>query len=62
LNDLKSRQLVNKGLKPEDPDMQDGKVIVKADPGKGLRWRRLFRPICSRHTLATVRKNKAPEK
>ena len=25
-----------KGLKPEDLDMQDGKVIVKADPGKGL--------------------------
>jgi CO/xanthine dehydrogenase Mo-binding subunit len=24
-----------KGLKPEDLDMQDGKVIVKADPGKG---------------------------
>ena len=25
-----------KGLKPEDLDMQDGKVIVKADPSKGL--------------------------
>jgi CO/xanthine dehydrogenase Mo-binding subunit len=25
-----------KGLKPEDLDMQDGKVIVKADPGKGV--------------------------
>jgi CO/xanthine dehydrogenase Mo-binding subunit len=25
-----------KGLKPEDLDMQDGKVIVKAEPGKGL--------------------------
>jgi CO/xanthine dehydrogenase Mo-binding subunit len=25
-----------KGLKPEDLDMKDGKVIVKADPGKGL--------------------------
>ncbi len=25
-----------KGLKPEDLDMQGGKVIVKADPGKGL--------------------------
>jgi CO/xanthine dehydrogenase Mo-binding subunit len=25
-----------KGMKPEDLDMQDGKVVVKADPGKGL--------------------------
>ena len=25
-----------KGLKPEDLDMKDGKVIVKADPGKGV--------------------------
>ena len=25
-----------KGLKPEDLDMRDGKIIVKADPGKGL--------------------------
>jgi CO/xanthine dehydrogenase Mo-binding subunit len=25
-----------KGLKPEDLDLQDGKVIVKADPGKGV--------------------------
>jgi CO/xanthine dehydrogenase Mo-binding subunit len=25
-----------KGLKPEDLDMQGGKVVVKADPGKGL--------------------------
>jgi CO/xanthine dehydrogenase Mo-binding subunit len=25
-----------KGLKPEDLDMKNGKVIVKADPGKGL--------------------------
>jgi CO/xanthine dehydrogenase Mo-binding subunit len=25
-----------KGLKPEDLDMQGGKVIIKADPGKGL--------------------------
>jgi CO/xanthine dehydrogenase Mo-binding subunit len=25
-----------KGLKPEDLDMADGKVIVKADPGKGI--------------------------
>ena len=25
-----------KGLKPEDLDMKDGKVVVKADPGKGL--------------------------
>ncbi len=25
-----------KGLKPEDLDMQDGKVVVKNDPGKGL--------------------------
>jgi CO/xanthine dehydrogenase Mo-binding subunit len=25
-----------KGLKPEDLDMQDGKVIVKAEPGKGV--------------------------
>ncbi len=25
-----------KGLKPEDLDMQDGKVVVKADPSKGL--------------------------
>ena len=25
-----------KGLKPEDLDLQDGKVIVKADPGKSL--------------------------
>ena len=25
-----------KGLKPEDLDMQDGKVIVKADPSKGV--------------------------
>jgi len=25
-----------KGLKPEDLNMQGGKVIVKADPGKGL--------------------------
>jgi CO/xanthine dehydrogenase Mo-binding subunit len=25
-----------KGMKPEDLDMQGGKVIVKADPGKGL--------------------------
>lgn len=25
-----------KGLKPEDLDMQNGKVVVKADPGKGL--------------------------
>ena len=25
-----------KGLKPEDLDMRDGRVVVKADPGKGL--------------------------
>jgi CO/xanthine dehydrogenase Mo-binding subunit len=25
-----------KGLRPEDLDMQDGKVIVRADPGKGV--------------------------
>jgi CO/xanthine dehydrogenase Mo-binding subunit len=25
-----------KGLKPEDLDMQDGKVVVKAEPGRGL--------------------------
>ncbi len=25
-----------KGLKPEDLDMRDGKVVIKADPGKGL--------------------------
>ncbi|MDI9612554.1 MAG: molybdopterin-dependent oxidoreductase [Acidobacteriota bacterium] len=25
-----------KGLKPEELDMRDGKVVVKADPGKGL--------------------------
>jgi len=25
-----------KGLKPEDLDMQGGKVVIKADPGKGL--------------------------
>ncbi len=25
-----------KGAKPEDLDMQDGKVVFKADPGKGL--------------------------
>lgn len=25
-----------KGLKPEDVDMQDGKIIVKSDPGKGV--------------------------
>jgi CO/xanthine dehydrogenase Mo-binding subunit len=26
-----------KGLKPEDLDMQDGKVVVKADPSKGMK-------------------------
>jgi CO/xanthine dehydrogenase Mo-binding subunit len=32
-----------KGLKPEDLDMKDGKVIVKADPGKGLPLARAVR-------------------
>ena len=31
-----------KGLKPEDLDMQDGKVIVKGDPSKASRLLRLF--------------------
>jgi xanthine dehydrogenase molybdenum-binding subunit len=32
-----------KGLKPEDLDMQDGKVVVKADPSKGLPLARAVR-------------------
>jgi CO/xanthine dehydrogenase Mo-binding subunit len=32
-----------KGLKPEDLDIQDGKVIVKADPGKGIPLARAVR-------------------
>jgi xanthine dehydrogenase molybdenum-binding subunit len=32
-----------KGLKPEDLDMQDGKVVVKADPSKGVPLARAVR-------------------